>query len=104
MSEQSAVEFLRKVSEDEVFGGKLHAAVEGEPDQHAAIAEFGREHGHDFTAAELSSVLALHREAQAQLSDEELEQISGGFQPQPEPPGRRFKPAEFRFDLPTWIR
>ncbi|MCY6490359.1 Nif11-like leader peptide family natural product precursor [Leptolyngbya sp. GGD] len=86
MSRQSVTDFLQKVSEDQALQADLAKALQVENDREA-VTTLGNQKGYDFTSDELwEEVQKRQAEIQAQadsgeLSDEELEAISGGLSP-----------------------
>jgi predicted ribosomally synthesized peptide with nif11-like leader len=104
MSKDAVIRLLEMVSQDEELERSLQAAVEERGDLTAAIVEFAGEHGHSFAAEELIDVLEKAREAQGELSLDELEQVAGGLGPQPEPPDRqRDNRRGLSVRVPPWL-
>ncbi|MBD1856130.1 MULTISPECIES: Nif11-like leader peptide family natural product precursor [Leptolyngbya] len=86
MSRQAVTDFLQKVSEDQALQADLAKALQADNDREA-VTTLGNQKGYDFTSDELwEEVQKRQAEIQAQadsgeLSDEELEAISGGLSP-----------------------
>jgi len=89
MTIEAAAEFINKISADEALMAELGTALSGTTDADgkcAVLATLGAQHGHDFTAEEAMMVRTAVRAEAAQnapdagieLSDNELEIISGG--------------------------
>lgn len=89
MSEQAIAQFLDLVAADESIEAALDAVAEQRADVASAAAELGKKRGLEFTGAEFASAVgAFYREHPGELDDAELAGVSGGFNPQPEPPGK----------------
>jgi predicted ribosomally synthesized peptide with nif11-like leader len=74
---QKVKDFLIKLGEDEELRGKLEAA--GKRQDLAECALLSREAGFDFTRADLEYMADLAQACQnGELSDEQLELVSGG--------------------------
>lgn len=86
MTTTAVQEFFNKVSEDEALQAELAQALEEENDREA-VTELAQSNGYEFTPEELwAEVQKRQAEAPAEaptgeLSDEELEQVAGGFTP-----------------------
>ncbi len=88
MSQESVTRFLELVTSDESLEAAMNAAAEQKADIAATAVGLGEKHGLEFTSDEFASVVeAFHREHTGELDDAELSGVSGGFNPQPEPPG-----------------
>ncbi|MCP5149147.1 MAG: Nif11-like leader peptide family natural product precursor [Ectothiorhodospiraceae bacterium] len=92
--------FLEALHRDPALLADLDAAIERADDPRQATIEFASRNGFDATADGLDAAKAAVAAA-AELSDEELETVAGGFNPQPEPP----KPSPFdrAFDVRTLL-
>jgi predicted ribosomally synthesized peptide with nif11-like leader len=84
MSVQSLAQFVHDVSADPSLERSFEAALASSADKQAAMIAFAAGAGYSFDRKELAAMVAIERG----LSDEALDQVSGGFNPQPEPPGR----------------
>jgi predicted ribosomally synthesized peptide with nif11-like leader len=74
MSTDVIDQFMDKVEGDAAFATSLEQALEGRNDKEQALIEFASAAGFE-----------LPRDGAA-MSDDDLEQVAGGFNPQPEPP------------------
>jgi predicted ribosomally synthesized peptide with nif11-like leader len=83
MSREAAVAFLATIAANANLRSELDAHLHGARDQVDAFVEFAARKGHQFAPADLAAALA----AQAEMSEEQLDRIAGGFNPQPDPPG-----------------
>ena len=84
MSEPSAREFLARLSVDDTYRAEVEKSVEGEDDTLAGVTRRAALDGYAFTAGELES--AMSDAMSGELGDSELDQVAGGFNPQPTPP------------------
>jgi len=77
MATEQMQQFLQAIRQD----GSLQERMRTAPDQ-ASIArlavELGAEHGYHFTATEVEEWMGEHTAAVGELSDRELDQVSGG--------------------------
>jgi predicted ribosomally synthesized peptide with nif11-like leader len=88
MSLDDVTRFLDQVVSDPLSKAAMDAAVKEEGDVPAVAVALGQQHGLVFTEEEfVRAVAAARRQDEGSLSDEELAQVSGGFNPQPTPPG-----------------
>ncbi len=100
MSREAAFAFLREVSENASTEQELQRAIQAVGGGSVAIAAmvgFGAGRGHGFAAGDLEGVLkdqAGLKATTGELSADELRRVSGGFNPQPEPPG---------LPIPEWL-
>ena len=83
MSVESARAFLTRAASDAAFEQRLGAAAEKSENKHSAMISFAAAEGFDFSIAEL---LATARQIQGELSEQSLDTVAGGFNPQPDPP------------------
>lgn len=87
MSDEAVAKFLELVATDETVEEAMDAAGEQQAEVAATAVKLGREHGLAFTGDEFTSVIeAFYREHPGELDPAELDGVSGGFNPQPEPP------------------
>jgi predicted ribosomally synthesized peptide with nif11-like leader len=70
MSREAVGAFMSKVEEDAALREELRSLASDEGVSIAAMAEFARSKGYDFSVEDVS--------ASSELSDEELESVSGG--------------------------
>lgn len=88
MSLDDVTRFLDQVVSDPSSKAAMDAAVKEETGVPAVAVALGQRHGLVFTEEEFVRVVAAaRRRDDGRLSDEELSQVSGGFDPQPTPPG-----------------
>jgi predicted ribosomally synthesized peptide with nif11-like leader len=101
MSDEAVAKFLELVATDEAVGEAMDAAGEQRADVAAAAVKLGHDHGLEFTGDEFTSVIeTFYREHPGELDPAELEGVSGGFNPQPEPPAHIGHPGPPR---PPWF-
>lgn len=87
MSQQAIARFLELVASDKSIEAALNAAAAGGADVSAAASDLGKQKGLVFTSDEFAAAVgAFYREHSGELDDAELHGVSGGFNPQPEPP------------------
>ena len=82
MSIETAGAFIKKLDTDSALQKKLERL--GKVDA-AAMAKFADGEGYKFSAGDLKQSLAA-----LELDEKSLEKVVGGFNPQPEPPGKFF--------------
>jgi predicted ribosomally synthesized peptide with nif11-like leader len=88
MSREAIARFLELAASDKSVEGEMNAAAERQ-DVPATAVRIGRHRGFEFTVDEFESVIAaFHREHTGEIDDAELAGVSGGLNPQPEPPSR----------------
>jgi len=88
MSLDDVTRFLDQVVSDPSSKATMDAAVKEKGDVPAVAVALGQQHGLAFTEEEfVRAVAAARRQDDGALSDEELAKVSGGFNPQPTPPG-----------------
>lgn len=75
MSTAAMEQFMDKIEGDPAFAARLDQALDAHDDRRQALI--------DFASAEGFALPPLDGDA---LGDAELEQVAGGFNPQPEPP------------------
>jgi predicted ribosomally synthesized peptide with nif11-like leader len=86
MAVEAVSQFLQKVTEDQSLQAELVQAMQAENDREA-VTQLGNENGFDFTSEELWAEVQKRqaefeqRQAAGELTDEELEAISGGTTP-----------------------
>ena len=85
MSTQAAQTFLERMATDVNYRNTMRAELGPSPAPSEVTSLAFRE-GYSFTEEELTAGLAAVKGAE--LSDAELESVTGGFNPQPEPPAR----------------
>lgn len=87
MSVESAVEFMGKVAADAALQREVAASIAGKegPEADQIVADLGARHGCAFTAAEsfqaraaVKRQLIQRGELEGELTDAELENVSGG--------------------------
>lgn len=83
MSAEATRGFLQKIASDARYRENVERAIKENPDQPNAILKLAAKEGYDFTAKELAQTLNA---SDGELGDRELTSVSGGFNPQPEPP------------------
>ena len=84
MSVQSLAKFVQEVSTDRALERRCDAALAGGTDKQAALIAFAASEGYTFDREELAAIVATR----SSLSEGALDKVAGGFNPQPEPPGR----------------
>jgi hypothetical protein len=104
---RSVGEFLEMLSQSEELQDSFRSTFEGGADEADAVAAFAAERGHSFTADEFREVAELIAGGDDELAETELEAVSGGFNPQPDPP-RDFNQIKLGggsyYKVPTWMR
>lgn len=85
------VEFLEKLNQDMALQEELRAALDGVEDKTGAVMALAATKGFEidregFDAARVALSEAVR--SSAPLEDSALEAVAGGFNPQPDPPGR----------------
>jgi hypothetical protein len=75
MSTTTIEQFMDRIEGDPTFAARVDEALGARDDKRQALI--------DFASAEGFALPSLGRDA---LGDDELEQVAGGFNPQPEPP------------------
>jgi len=107
MSLDSVGEFLEKLSQSDELQGTLRSSMDGGDKDADTVVAFAAEHGHSFTADEYREVAELVAGGQDELAEGELEAVSGGFNPQPDPP-RDFDRIKLGgglfYKVPNWMR
>jgi len=87
MSHEDVARFLELVSSESAIEDALNVAATQQGDVAEIAVRLAEEHGLHFSRDEFSgAVEAFHRVHSGELDDAELEGVSGGFNPQPEPP------------------
>jgi len=76
--------FLETLNRDSAMQERMNAVMDGAADPRAAAVAFAVAEGFEVTAKSLDAAKQT-LEAEG-LSDTELEDVAGGFNPQPEPP------------------
>jgi predicted ribosomally synthesized peptide with nif11-like leader len=107
MSLESVGEFLEMLSQSEELQPSFRSSIADGADEADAVVAFAGERGHSFTADEYREVAELIAGAEDELAESELEAVSGGFNPQPDPP-RDFNQIKLGggsyYKVPTWMR
>ena len=80
-----ADDVLKRFSSDPSLFRQIESELSTASDPIARFMELAREQGMAIDSGELERVLASHSR---ELDDRALDQVSGGFNPQPDPPGR----------------
>jgi len=107
MSLDTVGEFLEMLSQSEELQGSLRSSMDGGSDDADTVVAFAAERGHSFTADEYREVAELVAVGQDELAENELEAVSGGFNPQPKPPAALHKVKHGRvsyWKMPSWMR
>jgi hypothetical protein len=103
MSQDAVARFLELVSSESEIEDEMNTAAERQEDVAAVAVTLGRQHGLEFSREEFASVVeSFHRAYSGALDDAELEGVSGGFTPQPEPPGIFDTPADNPWFSQPW--
>ena len=97
MSAEATRGFLQKIASDARYRENVERAIKEKPNQPNAILRLAAKEGYDFTAEELAQTLKTSTNDKGELNDRELASVSGGFNPQPEPPMPIFR------DLRSWF-
>ena len=82
MSQQVCTEFFAKVNTDTALQQEVNASLEGKEGMEAAqaFAWVGAKHGYEFTAEEAAhKYQEIFAAADAELDEEALEKVAGGF-------------------------
>ena len=87
MSQEAAAAFLATLAANANLRSELDAQIHSAADKVDAFVAFAARKGHQFAPADLAAALA----AQAEMSEEQLDRIAGGFNPQPDPPGAQLE-------------
>jgi hypothetical protein len=88
MSQESVARFMELIASETSLEEAMNEAAEQQTDVAATAVSLGEQHGLDFTSDEFTSFVdEFHREHPGELDRAELNGVSGGFNPQPEPPG-----------------
>ena len=82
MSAEATRGFLQKIASDARYRENVERAIHEKRDPNSILRLAAKE-GYDFTAEELAQTLNA---SNGELNDRELASVSGGFNPQPEPP------------------
>jgi predicted ribosomally synthesized peptide with nif11-like leader len=76
MSTKAVLAFVDQINESDELQARCKEVVEGSEDPRELVA-MGKEHGHEFTVAEVVSFFKELAE-DSELSDDELEEVAGG--------------------------
>jgi hypothetical protein len=99
------LDFLEALNQDPAMQEALDTAVEGAADPVRCAVEFARSQGFAVNAEALT---AAKQVLDAALDDTALDAVAGGFNPQPDPPGRTSMAdklnlsARFKSNLVNW--
>ncbi len=98
MSKQNVLAFDLRIRGDKDLQSRVKALPANDAE---GLVELGAEAGFNFSTSELLEVIGNSRKSE-ELSDNELEQVAGGFNPQPDPPAFQLgSPIMFHFTPPT---
>ena len=87
MSHEDVARFLELASTESAIEDAMNAAAERKEDVAAIAVTLAEKHDLHFSREDFSRAIeAFHRAHPGELDDAELEGVSGGFNPQPEPP------------------
>ena len=101
MSRENAERFLESVASDRSIEAELETAAETGSDIAVAAVELGRGRGLDFTSEEFARAVDDTRSHWGEiLGDDDLAGVSGGINPQPEPPKELLSRAS---SPPSWL-
>jgi len=88
MSEEAVAQFLGLVAVEQALAEAMDAVAGEKADIASTAVKLGKKRGLEFTGKEfISAIEAFYREHPGELDEAELDGVSGGFNPQPEPPG-----------------
>jgi predicted ribosomally synthesized peptide with nif11-like leader len=82
MSSDAANQFVNKAMADQALQQEVNAAVAGRDEAAAAeaVVAVGRTHGYEFSAEEVQAARAAVKDRRSrELSDEDLQSVSGGW-------------------------
>jgi predicted ribosomally synthesized peptide with nif11-like leader len=88
MSQTDATAFLDRLDQDATMRDEWQGALKQAAQ--TAVVALGSRHGHQFTAEEFFEALGSRERT---MRDEDLAKVSGGLNPQPEPPLPRVPPV-----------
>jgi len=85
--DKATLSFLETLNQDAPMRSELEAALAGAASPMDQVFDFARAKGF---AVDRQGLEAAHRilTSNAELGDTDLEKVAGGFNPQPDPPGR----------------
>src|SRR5512140_2285396 len=87
MSQEAVARFLELVASDRSTESAMNSAAEQRKDVAATAVGLGGKRSFAFTVDEFASAIqSFHREHPGALDDAELKGVSGGLNPQPDPP------------------
>ena len=103
MSLDDVTRFLNEVVSDPSIEAAMEAAAKDRGDVAAVAVALGQKHGLLFTEEEFVRIVdAARRQHDGDLNDETLEDVAGGFNPQPTPPASGLMSFRDR-TRPTWL-
>lgn len=85
--DRATLSFLETLNRDTSMQQDLDTALEGAADPFAALMQFARARGFEVTSGGLNAAKEA-LSAASEMSEADLGAVSGGFNPQPEPPAR----------------
>ena len=85
--DKATVSFLETLNRDAAMRSELEAAIAGVATPMDKVCDFARSKGF---AVDRQGLEAAHRilTSNAEIGDGDLDKVAGGFNPQPDPPGR----------------
>jgi len=103
MSLDDVTRFLDEVVSDPSIEAAMDAAARDKGDVAAVAVALGQKQGLLFTEEEFVRIVdAARRQHDGDLDDETLEDVAGGFNPQPTPPGSTAMSVRDR-TRPPWL-
>jgi predicted ribosomally synthesized peptide with nif11-like leader len=100
--DSGTIAFLERLNEDDSVRSELAAALAGAQDKTGAAVAFAGSKGFKIDRTgfdEARAALIGAVKAREALSDKDLNAVAGGFNPQPDPPGRvSYLLTKIRFD------
>jgi predicted ribosomally synthesized peptide with nif11-like leader len=100
MSKKAVEGFLARVDDSAELRDTVRKALEGKDEQAPTMVELGSKEGFEFTTEEYTAVIdTISRYRDRELSEEELEVVSGGSRPvDPPGPAMRIQFKNFRLN------
>ncbi len=102
--DSATISFLEKLNQDSQLQDELQARIQASQDKTGAVLEFAKSKGFVMGRDSFEEARSTLKAADTgTLTDHQLEGVSGGFNPQPEPPGSvsgRF--VNFHRNLLSW--
>lgn len=89
MSIQAAHDFRQQVNQNAALQAEVARLIQNGSVDYAGLAGLARQHGHDVSTEDVSAALSA---ASDELSEFEMELVSGGFPPMPYPVKNGKKP------------